>query len=162
MFYPAGQKWTHTLEASIDVAKLRKLLCDEYQFIVGMLSEPFGAGRGAILAQRAHMLVLVLDDSDGATLAIVPSREMQNLLWSFSNNYAAQWNAHELNALTGHTTWPKVIEHASTEFTEAVRDVARAANGKRKPKPISLDDGVPELPSDYLFDCPSMEDVCAL
>jgi hypothetical protein len=163
MIYAVGAQWTRTFESKLSLGEIRGLLCSEYGCIAGVLSEPFGDRRGQMLVQRGHMLVLVLSVAPGeTTVVVVPAQEMQNLLWSFSNGYAAQWSDHELRGLTGRSQWNAVIELASSQFVDLVQDVSRSVAGQRKPVEPTFDEGAMELPSDYLHSSSAPEDAsCA-
>ena len=163
MFYPVGSRYTRALANSSDVAAVRALLCKDYDCAAGMLAQPFGEGRGRVLAQRSHMLVLAFGDE--ADLIVVPTQEIQNLLWSFSNGYAAQWSTPELHALTGCERWDDVLQLAGRELDALATDLARAIAGKGKELPVAAPDDytgeMMELPSDYLHSMDLEGESCA-
>ena len=158
MLYPAGPDWAHTFETALGASTLASRLADAHGFTRSTLFQPFGAGRGTVIAKRDHLLVLAVHAADGLHwYEVTPSLEMQNLLWSFSHGYASQWSALELRALCGCTAWPEVIALARQQFAAAVRSLERALSGlpERDAATVAPDmpfyDGdVMELPADYL------------
>lgn len=158
MLYPAGPDWAHTFETAIGASALASRLADAHGFTRSTLFQPFGAGRGTVIAKRDHLLVLAVHAADDQHwYEVTPSLEMQNLLWSFSHGYASQWSALELRALCGCTAWPDVIALARQQFAAAVRSLERALAGlpERDAATVAPDmpfyDGdVMELPADYL------------
>ena len=158
MLYPAGPDWAHTFEIALGASTLASRLADAHGFTRSTLFQPFGAGRGTVIAKRDHLLVLAVHAADDQHwYEVTPSLEMQNLLWSFSHGYASQWSALELRALCGCTAWPDVIALARQQFAAAVRSLERALAGlpERDAAAVAPDmpfyDGdVMELPADYL------------
>ena len=162
ILYHAGPAWARTFEVEMPQSDLANRLCSDHGFLRGMLFQPFGMNRGAVIATREHMLVMALGTDTGATwFSVAPAKEIQDLLWSFSNGYASQWSARELKALSGCEDWQALQLAVRGQFAAAVRSVERAIAGKPEhdPRPISEmpDDDVFELPSDYLQAMP-MED----
>ncbi|WP_020423678.1 hypothetical protein [Cupriavidus sp. WS] len=136
-------------------ADLVARLCDNHSFVRGAQFQPFGPNRGAVVAVRAHMLVMVLHTEGGTTwLSVAPSKEIQDLLWSFSNGYASQWSAMELKALSGCDDWNALQAMAHGQFAAAVRSLERAIAGMPEydapPVLDALDENTLELPPDYL------------
>ncbi|CAE6837041.1 hypothetical protein R69658_06551 [Paraburkholderia aspalathi] len=171
--YPAGSNWVRHYNATASARLLQQDLVNHARFTAGIFHQPFGAERGAVLAQRDSCLVLTNSiDSDQPELVVVPDVEMQNLLWSFNSGYANQWGSRELKVLTGCDNWDGVLKHAAAQFAKVCDDVQRAVDGTlvkpapaetasvdARPDPVlsasfSNDDDVPWLPSDYLFDSP--------
>jgi hypothetical protein len=170
MLYPAGPDWAHTFETTIPASELAARLTDAHGFTRSTLFQPFGAGRGAVIAQRDHLLILAVHASDDKCwYEVTPSLEIQNLIWSFSHGYASQWSALELKALCGCTAWPDVIALARQQFAAAVRSMERALTGlPEQDAPVAVPDmpmylgDVMELPADYLTSMAGVEVVeCA-
>jgi len=165
ILYPAGPDWAQTFETALPPSTLAARLADAHGFTRSTLFQPFGAGRGTVVAQREHLLVLAVHAADGQHwYEVTPSLEMQNLLWSFSHGYASQWSALELRALCGCTMWPDVIALARQQFAAAVRSLERALAGLPErdapavvPDMPSYDGDVMELPGDYLAAMTGME-----
>ncbi len=149
----------------LGASALATRLADAHGFTRSTLFQPFGAGRGTVVAQRDHLLVLAVHAADGQHwYEVTPSLEMQNLLWSFSHGYASQWSALELKALCGCTVWPDVIALARQQFAAAVRSLERALAGlPERDAPTAVPDMPPydgdvmELPGDYLVSMSGME-----
>ena len=171
--YPAGSNWVRHYNATATARLLQQDLVNHARFTAGIFHQPFGANRGAVLAQRDSCLVLTdSTDSSQPELVVVPDVEMQNLLWSFNSGYANQWSGRELKVLTGCDNWDSVLRHASEQFAKVCDDVRKAVDGTLvKPAPAAVapeaacpdpvlsasfynDDEVPWLSSDYLFDSP--------
>jgi len=158
MLYPAGPDWAQTFESTIPTSELAARLTDAHSFTRSTLFQPFGAGRGAVIAQRDHLLVLAVHAADDQHwYEVTPSLELQNLIWSFSHGYASQWSALELKALCGCTAWRDVIALARQQFAAAVRSMERALAGlPEQDAPVAVPDmamypgDVMELPADYL------------
>lgn len=164
ILYHAGPEWLFVEETFINRSAMAKRLCDQHGFTQCMMYEPFGPGRGAVIAKRDHMLVMALGEAGGNTFfAVAPSKEMQDLIWSFSNGLASQWSELELRALTGKQDWAAVMKLAGQEFSAARRSVERAIAGELEPDAPSLpdvpqwDEGAMEVPSDYLHSCNGSE-----
>ncbi|RDK11719.1 hypothetical protein [Cupriavidus lacunae] len=165
MLYPAGPDWAQTFETALPTSTLAARLADAHGFTRSTLFQPFGAGRGTVIAQRDHLLVLAVHAADGQHwYEVTPSLEMQNLLWSFSYGYASQWSALELKALCGCTAWPDVIALARQQFAAAVRSLERALAGlPERDAPAAAPDlpfydgEVIELPGDYLASMTGLE-----
>ncbi|MFS8980218.1 hypothetical protein PO002_38170 [Cupriavidus necator] len=165
MLYPAGPDWAHTFQTALAAPTLAARLADAHGFTRGIQFQPFGAGRGAVIAQRDHLLVLAVYAADDQHwYEVTPSLEMQNLLWSFSHGYASQWSALELKALSGCSAWPDVIALARQQFAAAVRSLERALAGLPErdepaivPDMPSYDGDVMELPGDYLASMTGVE-----
>lgn len=157
--YPAGPQWARSFETNIAASTLASRLAQHHEFTAATLFQPFGAGRGAVIAARRHMLVMALHQEDGTTwYSVAPSVEMQNLLWSFSNGYTSQWSPAELKVLIGCDNWPELLQLAQREFAAAVRSFERAVEGKPEVDPpaptpeLDADDpSVMEVPADYLY-----------
>ncbi|MEN7527605.1 MULTISPECIES: hypothetical protein [unclassified Cupriavidus] len=157
ILYPAGPQWLFIEETFINRSDMAKRLCEQHGFTQCMMYEPFGPGRGAVIAKRDHMLVMALGEAGGNTFfAVAPSKELQELIWSFSNGLASQWSELELRALTGHQDWDAVMKLAGKQFSTARRSVERAVAGKPEQDAPSLpdvpqwDESAMEVPSDYL------------
>jgi hypothetical protein len=151
ILYHAGPSWVHVAEAALARTELAKRLCDQHGFTQCMLYEPFGRDRGAVIAKREHMLVMAIATDGGNTwFSVAPSKEMQDLIWSFSNGFAGQWSALELKAITGLDDWKALLEMAASQFSAAVRSVERAIAGQ----PEQDMPAVPELP---VFEGEAME-----
>lgn len=165
MLYPAGPDWAHTFQTDMAAPALAARLAAAHGFARSTLFQPFGAGRGTVVAQRDHLLVLAVHAADGQHwYEVTPSLEMQNLLWSFSHGYASQWSTLELKALSGCTVWPDVIALARRQFAAAVRSLERAIAGLPErdvptvvPDIPRYDGDVMELPSDYLASMTGIE-----
>nr|WP_315595285.1 hypothetical protein [uncultured Cupriavidus sp.] len=157
ILYHAGPDWLFVEETFINRSDMAKRLSEQHDFTQCMMYEPFGHGRGAVIAKRDHMLVMALGEAGGNTFfALAPSKELQDLIWSFSNGLASQWSEVDLRALTGQQDWDAVMKLASQQFAAARRSVERAIAGKPEQDAPSLPD-VPqweetamEVPSDYL------------
>ncbi|SDD58873.1 hypothetical protein SAMN05216345_111165 [Cupriavidus sp. YR651] len=157
ILYHAGPDWLHIEEVFVERSAMAKRLAELHNFTQCMRYEPFGPDRGAVIAKRGHMLVLAIGEAGNNTFfAVAPSKELQDLIWSFSNGLASQWSRLELKAMTGHEDWPAVLKMATDQFAAAVRSLERAIAGKPEhdapafaEMPI-LDDDVMEVPSDYL------------
>jgi hypothetical protein len=168
--YPAGSDWIQHVSADRPAREVRKLLTDHAAFSAGMLHQPFGAGRGAVLAQKGSFLLLAESiDAEAADLAVVPDVQLQNLLWSFSKGYANQWSDRELKLLTGCQDWDALLKKARADFAAICAAVTAAADGSLgKPveppapdrvlsSPLPDDDDVAWLPPEYLHDAPGPE-----
>lgn len=171
--YPAGSNWVRHYNATVAARLLQIDLVKHAGFTAGIFHQPFGADRGAVLAQRDNCLVLTESTlSDSPALVVVPDVEMQNLLWSFHTGYANQWSGRELKVLTGSDNWDSVLRLAAAQYAKVCVDVQNAVDGTlvppfasespsvtSYPDPLPFasftnDDDVPWLPSDYLFDAP--------
>jgi hypothetical protein len=173
--YPAGSNWVRHFNATVAVRPLQSDLVKHAGFTAGIFHQPFGADRGAVLAQRDSCLVLAESTaSANPALVVVPDVEMQNLLWSFHSGYANQWSGRELKVLTGCDNWDSVLRLAAAQYAKVCDDVQKAVEGTlvpvaiestavpNRPDPVLCasflnDDDVPWLPSDYLFDSPIPE-----
>lgn len=156
ILYHAGPQWVHVVEALVPRTDLAKVLCDHHGFTQCMLYEPFGTGRGAVIAKRDHMVVMDIGaDGDTHWYAVAPTKELQDLIWSFSNGFAGQWSTLELKIITGHGDWPALLEMAGRQFSDAACVVERAIAGPAKDAPSvqelpDFDGNAIELPPDYL------------
>ncbi|MWL91375.1 hypothetical protein [Cupriavidus sp. SW-Y-13] len=157
ILYHAGPDWLFVEETFINRSDMAKRLSEQHGFTQCMMYEPFGPGRGAVIAKRDHMLVMALGEAGGNTFfAVAPSKELQDLIWSFSNGLASQWSELELRALTGQQDWDAVMKLAGKQFSDARRSVERAIAGKPAQDAPSLpdvpqwDESAMEVPSDYL------------
>ncbi|KGW78478.1 hypothetical protein Y046_4797 [Burkholderia pseudomallei MSHR2990] len=156
--YPAGVRWTQSFTASTDAKSLQKLLVDHGGCTAALFHQPFGAQRGAVIAQREGMLVLThAVDADQAEIVVTPDVELQNLLWSFDSGYSGQWSARELRILTGCPDWDSMLKQTSEMFHRVCGTVQAAVEGTlgkpvTRPEPtLTIDDeDVPFLPDDYL------------
>ncbi|WP_155027613.1 hypothetical protein [Burkholderia pseudomallei] len=156
--YPAGVRWTQSFTASTDAKSLQKLLVDHGGCTAALFHQPFGAQRGAVIAQRDGMLVLThVVDADEAEIVVTPGVELQNLLWSFDSGYSGQWSARELRILTGCSDWDSMLQQTSEMFRRVCGTVQAAVEGTlgkpvTRPEPtLTIDDeDVPFLPEDYL------------
>lgn len=156
--YPAGVRWTQSFTASTDAKSLQKLLVDHGVCTAALFHQPFGAQRGAVIAQRDGMLVLThVVDADEAEIVVTPGVELQNLLWSFDSGYSSQWSARELRILTGCSDWDSMLQQTSEMFRRVCGTVQAAVEGTlgkpvTRPEPtLTVDDeDVPFLPEDYL------------
>jgi hypothetical protein len=171
--YPAGSDWIQHIAATRSARELRKLLTEQAGFSAGMLHQPFGAARGAVIAQKGAFLVLAdAIDGEHAELAVVPDVQLQNLLWSFSKGYANQWSDREIKLLTGCDNWDALLRKSKADFAAVCTTVRAAADGSLMrpvepptPAPVSAspfpelpdDDDIPWLPSEYLHDAPGPE-----
>jgi hypothetical protein len=132
VLYPAGPEWSTLIEATQPASDVALRLAEQHGFVRGSYFEPFGAKRGAVIAQRDMMLVMAVHtdiEAGRSWYAIAPALELQYLVWSFSNGYTKQWSARELKALTGHETWEGVLQLARAQFSAAVRSLNRALHG---------------------------------
>jgi hypothetical protein len=174
--YPAGAQWTRHFTANVCAREIQQSLVSHGGFTAGIFHQPFGSSRGAVTAQKGNFLVLAAHvDDQPADLVVVPSIELQNLLWSFERGLASQWSAGELRALTGCNGWDALLSKAAADFA-AVGDTVNAAIDGTLVKPVEPprpdrvvaasfpdDDDVPWLPSDYLHDAAGPEvPTCAL
>ncbi|MGX6566741.1 hypothetical protein [Cupriavidus necator] len=157
ILYHAGPKWLHVEESAMTRTDLAKRLCENHQFTQCMMYEPFGRGRGAVIAKRDHILVMAIATDGGNTwYSVAPSKELQDLIWSFSNGFAGQWSALELRAMTGLDDWKALLQIAGVQFAAAVRSVERAITGLPEQDVPAVaempvfDGDAMELPSDYL------------
>ncbi|WP_354676795.1 hypothetical protein [Cupriavidus plantarum] len=157
ILYHAGPDWLFVEETFINRSDMARRLADHHGFTQCMMYEPFGTGRGTVIAKRDHMLVMALGEAGGNTFfAVAPSKELQDLIWSFTNGLASQWSQLELRALTGLEDWAAVMKMAGTQFAAARRSIERAiANKPEHDAPIvvempTFDENVMEVPSDYL------------
>ncbi|SPK77495.1 conserved protein of unknown function (plasmid) [Cupriavidus taiwanensis] len=151
ILYHAGPSWVHVAEAALARTELAKRLCDQHGFTQCMLYEPFGRDRGAVIAKREHMLVMAIATDGGNTwFSVAPSKEMQDLIWSFSNGFAGQWSALELKAIAGLDDWKALLEMAASQFSAAVRSVERAIAGQPE-------EDMPEAPELPVFEGEAME-----
>ncbi|CAG2159767.1 hypothetical protein [Cupriavidus numazuensis] len=155
ILYHAGPQWAQIFEADLTQSELATRLCTDHGFVRGALYEPFGPGRGAVVAQRDHMLVMALCAEGNRTwFSVAPSKEIQDLLWSFSNGYASQWSPLELKAISGCEDWGALQQRVHKQFAQVVRSVERAIHGAPEhdaaPEMPSYDGDVLEVPSDYL------------
>jgi hypothetical protein len=171
--YPAGSSWVRHYNANATARALQHDLVEHAGFTAGIFHQPFGAQRGAVLAQRDSYLVLTdSTESEKPELVVVPDVEMQNLLWSFNSGYANQWSGRELHVLTGCDSWEPLLKAAASNFAKVCEIVQQAVDGslaeKAKPAqpvkpdpviaaPFCNDDDIQWLPSDYLFDSPGPE-----
>lgn len=153
ILYPAGSQWTRCFEADLPASELAARLVSKHEFTRAMLFQPFGHGRGAVIATRGHMLVMAVEtDGERTVFTVAPTVQVQNLLWSLSNGYTSQWSEAELRALTACSTFPEVLEMARTQFFSAVRSFERALAGKPEVDVVmTYDDSheVLEIPGDY-------------
>ncbi|SOZ16398.1 hypothetical protein [Cupriavidus taiwanensis] len=169
VLYHAGPQWLFVDETSINRSEMAKRLTDQHGFTPCTLYEPFGAGRGAVIAKHDHMLVMALGEAGGNTFyAVAPSKELQDLIWSFSHGLASQWSELELRALTGEGDWNALMTMAAAQFAAARRSIERAIAGNpahdaptaqqsmTADMPL-LDDDVMEVPPDYLHSFTGME-----
>ncbi len=155
--YPAGPQWTRTFETALTASELANRLCEAHGFTEATLYEPFGHGRGAVIARRGHLLVMA-PHTDGTKtwFALALSNEMQDLLWSFSNGYASQWTTLELKLMSGCDNWEALLVLAGKQFAGAESSVDRAIQGMPASVPAALAEMPPfegdcmELPPDYL------------
>lgn len=157
ILYHAGPQWVHVFEALVNRAVLAKALHEQHGFTQCMLYEPFGAGRGAVIAKRGHMVVMALGADNGTEwYAVAPSKELQDLIWSFSNGFAGQWSALELKVITGHDDWKSLLAMAGHQFSDVVDVVQRTIDGPTHADPAEpiLDPfygNALEVPADYLY-----------
>ncbi|CAG9186103.1 hypothetical protein [Cupriavidus pampae] len=165
ILYHAGPDWLFVEETFINRSDMAKRLADLHGFTQCMMYEPFGTGRGAVIAKRDHMLVMALGEAGGSTyFAVAPTKELQDLIWSFTNGLASQWSQLELRALTGLEDWSAVMKLAGAEFAAARRSVERAIAGKpERDVPIAaemptFDENAMEVPPDYLHSFDSFGD----
>jgi hypothetical protein len=167
--YPAGPIWTRYFTANAPVHEFQQLLVRHAGFTAGIFHQPFGTGRGAVIAQKGCFLVLgSTSNGNEPELAIVPDVQTQNLLWSFNVGYANQWSERELRALTGCSGWDVLLKQVGQEYASVCSFVERALDGSlipAKPKPDPLlsrmlddDDNAVWLPPDYQFDSPMPEE----
>ncbi|RZT29071.1 hypothetical protein [Cupriavidus agavae] len=164
IYYPAGPDWLFVEETAINRSDMAKRLAEDHGFTQCMMYEPFGPGRGAVIAKRDYMLVMALGEAGGNTFfAVAPSKELQDLIWSFSNGLASQWSPLELRALTGHEDWAAVMKMAASQLADARRSVERAVSGKLEKEGATVadvtlyDENVMEMPSDYLHSFDAQE-----
>ena len=157
ILYHAGPDWLFVEETFINRSAMAKRLSEQHGFTQCMMYEPFGTGRGAVIAKRDHMLVMALGEAGGSTyFAVAPSKELQDLIWSFTNGLASQWSQLELRALTGLEEWSAVMKMAAAQFAAARRSVERAIAGKpERDAPLvsetpAFDENVMEVPSEYM------------
>jgi len=157
ILYHAGPEWLFVEETFINRSDMAKCLCEQHGFTPCTMYEPFGPGRGAVIAKRDHMLVMALGEAGGNPFfAVAPSKELQDLIWSFSNGLASQWSELELRALTGAQDWDAVMKLAAKQFSAARRSVERAIEGKpEQDQPVLAEmldysDDAMEVPPDYL------------
>ncbi|QET04004.1 hypothetical protein FOB72_17780 (plasmid) [Cupriavidus pauculus] len=157
ILYHAGPDWLFVEETFINRSDMAKRLSEQHGFTQCMMYEPFGTGRGAVIAKRDHMLVMALGEAGSNTFfAVAPSKELQDLIWSFTNGLASQWSQLELRALTGLEDWAAVMKMAAAQFTAARRSVERAIVGKpERDAPVAsemptFDENVMEVSSEYL------------
>lgn len=157
ILYHAGPDWLFVEETFINRSDMAKRLSEQHGFTQCMMYEPFGTGRGAVIAKRDHMLVMALGEAGGNTFfAVAPSKELQDLIWSFTNGLASQWSALELRALTGVEGWGAVMEMAASEFAAASRSLERAIADKPEHDASAVaempmfDENVMEVSSEYL------------
>jgi hypothetical protein len=166
--YPAGPAWIRHFTASTQMRDLQQLLVKHAGFTAGIFHQPFGADRGAVIAQKGCFLVLGSTvDAGNPELAVVPDVQTQNLLWSFNTGYASQWSDRELLALTSCSGWEALLKQVGQEFNAICTFVEQALDGSLVPpapqpdpllsRMLADDDDAPWLPSDYLFDSPMPE-----
>ncbi|MCP3018189.1 hypothetical protein [Cupriavidus basilensis] len=161
ILYPAGPEWTHTFDAAMAASEMAARVTNGHGFTRGTLFQPFGAGRGAVIAQRDHILLMALHTEGGHDwFSVAPSLALQQLLWSLSNGLTSQWSEPELKILTGCRTWPEVANLAGKQYAAAVRSVERALQGlpEAETPPVSAvlsempvdESGLLELPGNYM------------
>ena len=174
--YPAGSSWVRHYNATAMARVLQQDLVKHAGFTAGIFHQPFGADRGAVLAQRDSCLVLTdSTESEKPELVVVPDVEMQNLLWSFNSGYASQWSGRELKALTGCDGWDSLLTHTAASFQKVCDDVQKAVDGTLvkpaeppKPDPVVAasfhnDEDMPWMSADDYFGGPVLEvPTCAL
>lgn len=156
--YPAGVRWAQFYTASTDAKALQKCLVDHGGCTAALFHQPFGAQRGAVIAQRDGLFVLThVIDADQAEIVVTPGVELQNLIWSFDSGYSGQWSGRELQILTGCPDWDAVLKQTSDAFRRLCGTVQAAVDGtlgkpasRPEPTPTIDDDDVPFLPDDYL------------
>ncbi|PVX85731.1 hypothetical protein [Paraburkholderia unamae] len=171
--YPSGPAWVRHFTATVPAREIQQLLVKHAGFVAGLFHQPFGAQRGAVIAQRNGFVVMTDDlEASHAELVVAPDVELTNLLWSQSSGYANQWSARELHALTGCDGWESLLKAAGNWFSRAGDDLALAVAGTLGAKPVAPaapaidpvlsvsfpdDDDAPWLPSDYLHETPFAE-----
>ncbi len=172
--YPAGFDWARRFSASGPARDIPQLLINHAGFTAGMFHQPFGADRGAVIAQRGSFLVLAAPGDIGSSeLAVVPDVQLQNLLWSFNQGYAKQWSDRELRVLTGCDGWDALLKKVAADFAKTCDTVNAAIDGSlvkavEPPKAAPVlaaripelpdDDDIPWLPSEYLHNAPGPEE----
>lgn len=130
ILYPAGPQWARCFETDVAPADMAQRLANGHGFHAAAAAEPFGRGRGSLIATREHMLVLAVEPrADAHWYSVAPTLELQNLLWSWANGYASQWSELERRILTGRVGWPDILDLARQQFAAAVRSVERALTG---------------------------------
>ncbi|MGC8213130.1 hypothetical protein [Ralstonia pseudosolanacearum] len=153
ILYPAGPQWARCFEVDMPASELAARLVSKHEFTRAMLFQPFGHGRGAVIATRGHMFVMAVEtDGQRTVFTVAPTVEMQNLLWSVSNGYTSQWSETELKCLTGCSNFRDVLELARAGFAAAVRSFERALAGKPEVDVVITHDDshdVLEIPGDY-------------
>lgn len=163
ILYHAGPQWVQVFETLVNRTDLAKALCEQHGFTQCMLYEPFGAGRGAVIAKRGHMVVMDIGADGGAHwYAVAPAKELQDLIWSFSNGFAGQWSALELKIISGHGDWKPLLEMAGRQFSDVVRIVEQTIAGPAQDShPVQqltdFNDDAMEVPADYFHSLSSTE-----
>ncbi|NIE81848.1 MULTISPECIES: hypothetical protein [unclassified Burkholderia] len=128
--YPAGSRWARSFTASTDAKSLQKLLVTYGGCTAALFHQPFGAQRGAVIAQRDGLVVLAhVVDADQAEIVVTPGIDLQNLLWSFDSGYSGQWSGRELQILTGCPDWHSMLEQTSDAFRRVCGTVQSAVEG---------------------------------
>ncbi|WP_320534293.1 hypothetical protein [Robbsia andropogonis] len=125
--YPAGQKWASFLDCRRDVILVARDLASIAGHMACLHHEPFGPGRGCLIAQSNH--ILVLTNSDSTQLAVVPSIDSQYLIWSFENGLKDQWSQQELTALVQAPDWDAFLHRLREQFVLVTEQVRQAVAG---------------------------------
>jgi len=131
--YPAGPKWTRVFHSEKDARDVQRDLTQYAGFTAGLFHKPFGDQRGAVIAQRDGLLVVV--NPDHRQVAVVPDVSEQYLLWSDTKGYRDQWSTREVESLTGSSSWPDFLGAIERKFAAVCETVALAICGQLKEAP---------------------------
>lgn len=137
--YPAGSEWVRIFAMDdADMRDVQQSLVSYAGFTAAIPHQPFGKDRGAVLAQIGHMLVLMATTPGVNQIAVTPTVEMQQLLWSYREGYATQWSELEIRSLTGYAAWGELLTGARRQFARAGESVAAAIAGTLTPPVVDV------------------------
>jgi len=142
-----------------------KGLVEGQSFEQGDLLEPFGEGRGKVLARRGRIMVMSASDLDqGGVVIVTVQPTLQSILWAFNEGLKAQYSNIELEILTGATSYDSLIQETKRDLDQAEKSIHLFKFGGVRQSKAGADDtatfsrsevdpvcdeGVPEYPAGY-------------
>ena len=154
--YPAGILWVRRFISAINAAEIRERLVNKASFTAGTLIEPFGKGRGPVIASHQGFLVMVETDLKDTDIIVVPDVQLQNLLWSMNSGFSSQWSDREIKLLTGHSGWDDLLQDSNRKLAFISNMVEQAIDGRLlKPQSSESQQHIesfteePWIPADY-------------